>query len=48
MSHLVKAKANLKSGSKLPHKDKVAHLTMQQVIEIANEKMPDLNAVDLA
>ncbi|MDD3144734.1 MAG: 50S ribosomal protein L11 [Candidatus Gracilibacteria bacterium] len=48
MSHLVKAKANLKSGSKLPHKDKVAHLSLQQVIEIANEKMPDLNAVDLA
>mgnify|MGYP003397001282 FL=1 len=48
MSHLVKAKANLKSGSKLPHKDKVANLTLQQVKEIALEKMPDLNAVDLA
>jgi ribosomal protein L11 len=26
----------------------VAHLTLQQMKEIANEKMPDLNAVDLA
>ena len=48
MSHLVKAKANIKSGSKLPHKEKVANLTMVQVKEIALEKMPDLNAVDLA
>ncbi|MDD2907047.1 MAG: 50S ribosomal protein L11 [Candidatus Gracilibacteria bacterium] len=48
MSHLVKAKANLKSGSKLPHKEKVAHLSLQQVKEIATEKMPDLNSVDLA
>jgi len=48
MSHLVKAKANLKSGSKLPHKDKVAHLSLQHVKEVALEKMPDLNAIDLA
>lgn len=48
MSVLVKSKLNLKSGSKLPHKEKVWHLTFEQVKEIANEKMPDLNAIDLA
>jgi large subunit ribosomal protein L11 len=48
MTVLIKNKLNLKSGSKLPHKEKVAHLTLQQMKEIANEKMPDLNAIDLA
>ncbi|MDD3646426.1 MAG: 50S ribosomal protein L11 [Candidatus Gracilibacteria bacterium] len=48
MSNLVKDKINLKSGSKLPHKEKVGHLTFEQVKEIAIEKMPDLNAVDIA
>ncbi|MDD2870463.1 MAG: 50S ribosomal protein L11 [Candidatus Gracilibacteria bacterium] len=48
MSVLVKAKLNLKSGSKLPHKEKVGHLTLEQVKEIATEKMPDLNSIDLA
>lgn len=45
---LVKAKLNIQSGSKIPHKDKVGHLTMQQLEEIAKEKMSDLNAIDLA
>lgn len=48
MGVLVKNKLNLKSGSKIPQKDKVGHLTLEQVKEIANEKMPDLNAIDLA
>lgn len=48
MAVLIKNKLNLKSASKVPNKDKVGHLTMDQLIEIANEKMPDLNAVDLA
>lgn len=48
MSVLVKGKLNLKSGSKLPHKDKVGHLNFEQVKEIAIEKMPDLNSIDLA
>jgi len=39
---------NLKSGSKLPHKDKVGHITFDQLKTIATQKMPDLNAVDLA
>ncbi len=48
MSVLIKAKLNLKSGSKIPQKDKVGHLTFEQIKEIAIEKMPDLNVVDLA
>lgn len=45
---LIKMKLNLKSGSKVPQKDKVGHLTFDQLKEIAESKMPDLNAVDLA
>ena len=48
MTVLIKNKLNLKSGSKVPQKEKVGHLTIPQMKEIANEKMPDLNAVDLA
>ena len=48
MAVLVKGKLNLKSASKVPNKEKVGHLTFEQVKEIATEKMPDLNAVDLA
>jgi large subunit ribosomal protein L11 len=45
---LVKSKLGIESGSKIPHKDKVGHLTFQQVREIAEQKMVDLNSVDLA
>lgn len=48
MAVLVKGKLNLKSASKVPNKEKVGHLTFDQVKEIATEKMPDLNAIDLA
>jgi large subunit ribosomal protein L11 len=48
MSTLIKGKLNLKKGSKVPQKDKVGNLDFQQVKEIAEEKMPDLNAKDLA
>lgn len=48
MSTLIKNKLNLKSGSKIPHKDKVWHLTFEQIKEIATEKSPDLNSIDLA
>ncbi len=48
MSTLIKNKLNLKKGSWVPQKDKVGHLTLEQVKEIAEEKMPDLNAIDLA
>jgi large subunit ribosomal protein L11 len=48
MSTLIKNKLNLKKGSGVPQKDKVGNLTFDQVKEIAEEKMPDLNAKDLA
>ena len=47
MTYLIKTELNLKSGSKLPHKDKVAHLTSAQLQKIAEIKMPDLNANDM-
>jgi large subunit ribosomal protein L11 len=45
---LIMNKINLKAGSKLPHKDKVGHISFDQLKDIASQKMPDLNAVDLA
>ena len=48
MSTLIKTKLNLKSGSAVPQKDKVGNLTFDQTKEIAEEKMPDLNAIDTA
>ena len=48
MSTLVLKKANLKKGSGVPQKDKVAHLTFDQVKEVAEEKQVDLNSIDLA
>ena len=48
MSTLIMNKLNLKKGSGVPQKDKVGNLTFDQVKEIAEEKMPDLNAKDLA
>ncbi len=48
MSTLVLAKANLKKGSGVPQKDKVAHLTFDQIKEVAEEKQVDLNSIDLA
>lgn len=41
---LVKKALNLKSGSAKPNKDKVATITQAQLREIAEQKMPDLNA----
>ena len=45
---LIKNKLNLKKWSQVPQKDKVWNLTFDQLKEVATEKMPDLNAVDLA
>lgn len=47
MTYLIKTELNLKSGSKLPHKEKVAHLTDAQLEKIAQIKMPDLNCYDM-
>jgi len=48
MSTLIMNKLKLKKASGVPNKDKVGNLTFDQVKEIAEEKMPDLNAKDLA
>ena len=44
---LVKKACNLKSGSGVPNKKKVATITKAQVREIAEMKMPDLNAASI-
>ena len=44
---LIKEKLNLPSGSGIPHVKKVGQLTEQQLREIAEIKMPDLNANDI-
>ena len=48
MSTLIMTEAKIKKGSWVPQKDKVAHLTFDQCKTIAESKMPDLNAKDLA
>ena len=44
---LIKKILNLKSGSPEPNKQKVAKITRAQLQEIAETKMPDLNANDM-
>ena len=44
---LIKKACNIKSGSGVPNKNKVATITKAQVQEIAQLKMPDLNAATL-
>jgi len=46
-SELIKKAINLKSGSKVPHKEKVGVLPRAKLKEIAEKKMSDLNANDV-
>ncbi len=46
-AHLIKKALGLKSGSGVPQRDKVAQLTQEQLTQIAETKMPDLNANDI-
>jgi large subunit ribosomal protein L11 len=46
-ARLILAAAGVDKGSGEPHKTKVAKITRAQVREIAQTKMPDLNANDL-
>ena len=46
-AELIKKAAGLKKGSGTPNKDKVGKLTADQVREIAQTKLPDLNANDV-
>jgi large subunit ribosomal protein L11 len=47
MAELIKQAAGIDKGSPVPHRDKVATLTPAQVRDIAERKMPDLNANDV-
>jgi len=44
---LLKRAAAVAKGSGTPNKDKVGKVTEAQVIEIAKQKMPDLNAASV-
>ena len=44
---LIKKAAGIESGSGVPNKTKVAKLTKDQVRQIAEQKMPDLNAASI-
>ena len=46
-ARLILKAAGVDKGSPIPHKEKVASITKAQVREIAEIKMPDLNANDL-
>ena len=46
-AELIKKAAGLQKGSGVPHKEKVGRITKDQVREIAQTKMPDLNANDI-
>lgn len=44
---LIKKACNIESGSGIPNKTKVATITQAQIREIAETKMPDLNAASV-
>ena len=44
VSVLLKQACNLKSGSKMPQKEKVAQVKPEQIRKIAETKLPDLNS----
>ena len=44
---LLRQAAKIEKGSAIPHKEKVGSVTKAQVREIAETKMPDLNANDI-
>ena len=44
---LLKKACNIKSGSGVPNKTKVATITKAEIQKIAETKMPDLNAASL-
>ena len=44
---LIKKAIKIKKGSGKPNREKVAKITKAQVKEIAEQKMPDLNAASL-
>ena len=47
VSVLLKKSSGIKSGSKMPQKDKVGKVSIQQIQEIAKTKLPELNGLNL-
>ncbi len=47
VSDMIKKMSGLAKGSSTPGREKIGKLTMDQVEQIANDKMPDLNTKDL-
>jgi len=47
MAELIKQAAGIEKGSGVPNREKVGSLTSAQVRDIAEKKMPDLNANDV-
>ena len=46
-AELIKSAAGIEKGSDIPNRNKVAHLSRDQVRKIAEQKMSDLNANDV-
>ena len=44
---MIKKAAGIERGSGVPHKEKVGSITTDQLRQIAETKMPDLNANDI-
>lgn len=47
VSDMIKKKIKIEKGSGVPNREKVGKITLKQVEEIAKDKMPDLNALDI-
>ena len=47
VSDMIKKKIKIEKGSGVPNREKVGKVTMKQIEQIAKEKMPDLNALDI-
>lgn len=47
MAVLIRKVLNIKKGSGVPNREKVAKMTKAQVREVAEQKMPDLNAASI-
>ena len=46
-SYLIRKAAGLEKGAHKPGREEVGRITWEQVLEIAKQKMPDLNTTDL-
>ena len=47
VSDMIKKKIKIEKGSAVPNREKVGKITLKEVEDIAKEKMPDLNALDV-